>query len=200
MTLSISGLHSVDDRTINEYGAFGVMKNSRGIQSTRVKPAPLPLYPLEIPHDLIWRDPLSFFRRVIVQISDRNWSVAWNFKFGSVKSLEFSQVGNAIKITGFVWQIQELNFNFAIWSMHLQAENLGYLLWVKFILKSRLEIRKILRDTQTYASSIYTYLTNLLDSENIHSTQDSMQLINTVTCRVVRVTKITGSRSDDWIY
>jgi hypothetical protein len=39
---------------IDEYGPFGGMKIGRGNQSTRRKPAPAPLCPPQIPHDLAW--------------------------------------------------------------------------------------------------------------------------------------------------
>jgi hypothetical protein len=39
---------------IDEYGAVGGMRFSRGNQSTQRKSAPMPLYPPQIPHDLIW--------------------------------------------------------------------------------------------------------------------------------------------------
>jgi hypothetical protein len=36
------------------YGAVGGMRIGRGIRSTRRKPAPVPLCPPKIPHDLTW--------------------------------------------------------------------------------------------------------------------------------------------------
>jgi hypothetical protein len=47
-------LHSVDNRMINECGAVGGMRIGRGNRSTRRKPAPIPLRPPQIPHDLTW--------------------------------------------------------------------------------------------------------------------------------------------------
>jgi hypothetical protein len=41
-------------RVIDEYGAFGRMRTGRGNSSTRRKPAPAPLCPPQIPHDLTW--------------------------------------------------------------------------------------------------------------------------------------------------
>jgi hypothetical protein len=41
----------IDD---DDYGAVGGMRIGRGNRSTRRKPAPLPLCPLQIPHDLTW--------------------------------------------------------------------------------------------------------------------------------------------------
>jgi hypothetical protein len=41
----------IDD---DEYGAFGGMRIGRGNWSTRRKPAPVPLCPPQMPHDLIW--------------------------------------------------------------------------------------------------------------------------------------------------
>jgi hypothetical protein len=41
----------IDD---NDYGAVGGMRIGRGNRSTRRKPAPVPLCPLQIPHDLTW--------------------------------------------------------------------------------------------------------------------------------------------------
>jgi hypothetical protein len=52
--LSVSRLYSVDGMMINEYGAIGGMRIGRGIRSTRIKPAPVPLCPLRIPNDLTW--------------------------------------------------------------------------------------------------------------------------------------------------
>jgi hypothetical protein len=54
MTLSVSGLCSVNDRMINEYEAGGGMKIGRGDQSTWRKPAPESLCPLQILYDLTW--------------------------------------------------------------------------------------------------------------------------------------------------
>jgi hypothetical protein len=44
-----------------------------------------------------------------------------------------------------------------------------------------------------------TQFTNIQVCVNIQM-RAHVPLINTVTCRVVRVTKMTGSSSDDWIY
>jgi hypothetical protein len=52
--LSVSGLYSVDDKMINEYGAVGGMRIGRGNGITRRKPAQVPLCPPQIPHDLTW--------------------------------------------------------------------------------------------------------------------------------------------------
>jgi hypothetical protein len=41
-------------RMIDDYGAVGGMKIGRGSRSTRSKPAPVPLCPPQIPHDLTW--------------------------------------------------------------------------------------------------------------------------------------------------
>jgi hypothetical protein len=41
----------IDD---DDYGAVGGMRIGRGNRSTRRKPAPVPLCPPQIPHDLIW--------------------------------------------------------------------------------------------------------------------------------------------------
>jgi hypothetical protein len=38
----------------NDYGAVGGMRIGRGNRSTRRKPAPVPLRPPQIPHDLTW--------------------------------------------------------------------------------------------------------------------------------------------------
>jgi hypothetical protein len=38
----------------DDYGAVGGMRISRGNRSTRRKPAPVPLCPAQIPHDLTW--------------------------------------------------------------------------------------------------------------------------------------------------
>jgi hypothetical protein len=38
----------------DECGTAGGMRIGRGNQSTRRKPAPVPLYPPQIPHDLTW--------------------------------------------------------------------------------------------------------------------------------------------------
>jgi hypothetical protein len=46
---------------IDEYGAFGGIRIGRGNQSTQRKPAPVPLCPPQIPHDLTW---------------DRTWATA----------------------------------------------------------------------------------------------------------------------------
>lgn len=47
-TLTVSRLHSVCDRMINEYGI------GRGNRSVRRKAVPVPLCPLQIPQDLSW--------------------------------------------------------------------------------------------------------------------------------------------------
>jgi hypothetical protein len=39
-------------RMIDEYGAFGGMRIARGNGSIRIKPAPMPLRPPQIQHDL----------------------------------------------------------------------------------------------------------------------------------------------------
>jgi hypothetical protein len=41
----------IDD---DDYGAVGGMRIGRGNRSTRIKPAPVPLCPQQIPHDLTW--------------------------------------------------------------------------------------------------------------------------------------------------
>jgi hypothetical protein len=41
----------IDD---DECGAVGGMRIGEGNRSTRGKPAPVPLYPPQIPHDLTW--------------------------------------------------------------------------------------------------------------------------------------------------
>jgi hypothetical protein len=41
-------------RMIDDYGAVGGMRIGRGSRSTRRKPAPVPLCPPQIPHDLTW--------------------------------------------------------------------------------------------------------------------------------------------------
>jgi hypothetical protein len=38
----------------DDYGAAGEMRTGRGNRSTRRKPAPVPLCPPQIPHDLTW--------------------------------------------------------------------------------------------------------------------------------------------------
>jgi hypothetical protein len=38
----------------DDYGAVGGMRNGRGNRNTRRKPAPVPLCPPQIPHDLTW--------------------------------------------------------------------------------------------------------------------------------------------------
>jgi hypothetical protein len=42
----------VDDRTINEHGALGEMRIGRRNRNTREKPAPVPFYPFQTPHDV----------------------------------------------------------------------------------------------------------------------------------------------------
>jgi hypothetical protein len=54
MTLSPSGVYSINNRMIKEYGAVGGIRIGRGNQSTRGKPAPVPFCSPQIPHDLIW--------------------------------------------------------------------------------------------------------------------------------------------------
>jgi hypothetical protein len=39
---------------IDEYGASVGIRTGRGNRSTWRKPAPVPLFPLQIPHDLTW--------------------------------------------------------------------------------------------------------------------------------------------------
>jgi hypothetical protein len=50
-------LYSVDDKLINEYGAVCGMKIGRRNRSTQRKLAPVPIFPLQIPHDLAWDEP-----------------------------------------------------------------------------------------------------------------------------------------------
>jgi hypothetical protein len=50
--LSVPTPHSVGDRMINEYGPLSRMSTGRENGSTRRKPAPVPLFPPQIPHDL----------------------------------------------------------------------------------------------------------------------------------------------------
>jgi hypothetical protein len=40
--------------TIREPGAVDGMRIAKGNQSTQRKPAPVPLYPPQVPHDLTW--------------------------------------------------------------------------------------------------------------------------------------------------
>jgi hypothetical protein len=54
MTLSVSELHSIDDRTINEYGVGGGMRIGRVNQRTRREHGPVPLCPPQLPRDLTW--------------------------------------------------------------------------------------------------------------------------------------------------
>jgi hypothetical protein len=54
MMLSVTRQYSVNDRMINENGAVGGTKIGRGNQSTWRKPASMPYYPPQIPHDLTW--------------------------------------------------------------------------------------------------------------------------------------------------
>jgi hypothetical protein len=51
---ALSILCSIDARMINKYGAVGAMRVGRGNQSTWRKPAPVPLHPPQIRHDLTW--------------------------------------------------------------------------------------------------------------------------------------------------
>jgi hypothetical protein len=51
-TLTMSRLHSIDDGIINECAAVGGMRIGSGNQSTRRKPAQVPLYRPQISHDL----------------------------------------------------------------------------------------------------------------------------------------------------
>jgi hypothetical protein len=44
----------IDDDHDDECGAVGGMRIGRGNRSTRRKPAPMPLYPPQIQHDLTW--------------------------------------------------------------------------------------------------------------------------------------------------
>lgn len=53
-SLSVSRIYSVYDTSINERGAGNGMKISRGDRSTRIKPALLLLFPLQIAHHLTW--------------------------------------------------------------------------------------------------------------------------------------------------
>jgi hypothetical protein len=50
--LSVLRIYSIDNRTINEYGAIGGMRTDRGNRSTWKKPSPVTLCPPQIPHDL----------------------------------------------------------------------------------------------------------------------------------------------------
>jgi hypothetical protein len=52
--LSVTRLYGVSGRMMNEYGAVGGIRIGRGNQSTRKTPAPMPLFPSQIPHCLTW--------------------------------------------------------------------------------------------------------------------------------------------------
>jgi hypothetical protein len=52
--LSALRLYSVHDKMINEYGAVGEMRIGKGYWNMCRKPAPLPLCPPHIPHDLAY--------------------------------------------------------------------------------------------------------------------------------------------------
>jgi hypothetical protein len=59
----------IDD---DDYGAVGGMRIGKGNRSARRKPAPAPLFPPQIPHDLTW---------------DRTRAAARPFPFGVSKSI-----------------------------------------------------------------------------------------------------------------
>jgi hypothetical protein len=52
MMLSVLRLYGINDRMINDYGAVGGMRIGKENQCTCRKPAPVPLCPPKIPHDL----------------------------------------------------------------------------------------------------------------------------------------------------
>jgi hypothetical protein len=52
MVLSVLHFYSIDHTMINEYGAVDGMRIGKRNRSTRRTPAPVPLCPLQIPHDL----------------------------------------------------------------------------------------------------------------------------------------------------
>jgi hypothetical protein len=52
--LSVSKVYSIDDRMINVYGAAVGIIMGRGDLSIQRKPAPVPLCPPQVPHDLTW--------------------------------------------------------------------------------------------------------------------------------------------------
>jgi hypothetical protein len=54
---SATNWHIVPVPSDYEDGEFGGMMIGRGNRSTRRKPAPVPLYPPQIPHDLTGREP-----------------------------------------------------------------------------------------------------------------------------------------------
>jgi hypothetical protein len=53
-TLSVSRLYSAGDGMVNEYGALGGMRTSRGNRSTRIKLPPVPQCSPQIPYELTW--------------------------------------------------------------------------------------------------------------------------------------------------
>jgi hypothetical protein len=60
----------------DESGAVGGMRIGRGNRSTRRKSASVPLYPPQIPHDLIWA------RTVAAAVGSRRlttWATAWHY-------------------------------------------------------------------------------------------------------------------------
>jgi hypothetical protein len=52
--LFVSRLYRVEGKMLNEYGAVGAMRICKGNRSTRRKPDPALLCPLQNPRDLIW--------------------------------------------------------------------------------------------------------------------------------------------------
>jgi hypothetical protein len=58
-TLSVSRPFSVYDRMVDEYGAVAGMTIGRRNRTTRRKSAPVPLWALQIPHDLTWDGTLA---------------------------------------------------------------------------------------------------------------------------------------------
>jgi hypothetical protein len=77
LPLSVSRLHSVDDRTINENVAVYGMKIDRISQKTRRKPVPAVLRPPQIPHNLTWF-------RILPAVEGSRRLIAWAYRICSV--------------------------------------------------------------------------------------------------------------------
>jgi hypothetical protein len=90
----------------DECGAVGGMRIGRGSRSTRRKPAPAPLYPLQIPHDLTWvRTPAPAVgsRRLTVSAMARpRWNV-WHAYREPRNEFQILVVKPDIK---FVWKLR----------------------------------------------------------------------------------------------
>jgi hypothetical protein len=75
-TLSITKLHGID-MMMNKYETISGMRIGRGNQSTRRKPAPVPLCPSKISYDLTWDRTRRLTAWTMTRPHSINWLVIW---------------------------------------------------------------------------------------------------------------------------